>query len=120
MQTRIKLNPLYQSAEDLKQIKKGLDGCRLELEAVRRDLAALSSMDFPLEWLRNCEERLEGDSGYCALFGNVAIQIARLCIKNENKLIDRSESMRRRAAREAYVIIDLTKYMQMYQKIFAG
>ena len=38
----------------------------------------------------------------------------------ENKLIDRSESMRRRAAREAYVIIDLTKYMQMYQKIFAG
>ena len=120
MQVKIRLNSLYQSVEDLNQIKKGLKNCRVELEDVRRELAVLSGMDFLLERLRNCEEKLEEHSGYCGLFGNVVIQIRELCIRNENKLINQSENVRRTVAREAYVFIDLTKYIQMYHKIFAG
>lgn len=118
MQARVRLNPLYESAEDFNKIRKSLSDCQAEMADVRRELAQLSNMELPMESLSKCESRLEEYSLYCSIFGNAIVQIAGLWERNENRLIENSEGIRKTAERAGFVSVNLTDLRLMYQKIF--
>lgn len=101
MQVQVKTMPMNMASEDMGQIQKKLHTCMLELTQARRELESLSGFDGPLNELQKCEQRIEGQAGYCGMFASAISQICRQYIHAENRMIEYSEQTRRNARRES-------------------
>lgn len=102
MEVRVKLNAMRQSAQDMNQLRKQLNLCQSELEAVKRDLLKISHIDVPLAHIKRCQNSIEMQSRYCSMFENVIYHVSRLYESNENKLIEDSENVRMAASRDNF------------------
>ncbi len=118
MQVNVKTRPMNAIPDDMNLIRKKINTCMLDLAQVRRDLASLSGLEEQVIRLKKCEEKLEVQARYCALFGNTVNQICRQYINTENIVIDYSESVRKKAARESFKCRNLKELYPLFNELF--
>lgn len=119
MQVNIKTIPMKQIPEDMVQIRKKINTCEAELAQIRRELAELEllSVDEVLSQIIQCEKKLDRFARYCTLFGTAASQICSLYENTETRIIDYSETVKRRGLRESVCRRNLKDLRSLFEKI---
>lgn len=118
MQIRVKADSMLQVAENMRELEKKLNACESELAQIGSRLTDLSGMELPIERIRQCAEQVEMESRYSILFGTILTDICRLYQDNENKLVDFSENVRRKARRESFSNQNLRGLQKILSQIF--
>lgn len=117
MQTRVRLNNMLQSVEDMMEIKKKLNAYESELAQIRWELTALSGMEQPINQICQCEKKIVTEIQNSILFGSTLTSICRQYEIIENKLVDYSENTRRMAMRESFSKQNLRELYELFNKV---